>query len=67
MKMLIAIILLSAYLIINLITTRVLSAKQMKEAFIDGQCVVGRIFANIFYLPAWFFKGLKFVVMVAIK
>ena len=52
---------------INICTIKMMSAKQMRDEFIEGQCLVGKICANIFYAPAWFFKGLRFVVLVAIK
>lgn len=51
----------------NIHTTRVMSAKEMHDAFVEGQCFVGKVFANIFYAPAWFFKGLRFVVVGTIK
>ena len=52
---------------INIFTIKMMSAKQMRDEFIEGQCLVGKICANIFYAPAWFFKGLRFVVLCAIK
>lgn len=51
----------------NIFTIKMMSAKQMHEEFVAGQCLVGKICANIFYAPAWFFKGLRFVVLCAIK
>lgn len=60
------IIILCIYLAINLITAKVESAKSMKRYLIDGQCLVGKIFANIFYAPAWFLKGVKFIVLAMI-
>ena len=51
----------------NIFVTKMMSAKQMREEFIAGQCLVGKICANAFYAPAWFFKGLRFVVVCAIK
>lgn len=51
----------------NIFIIKMMSAKQMYEEFIAGQCLVGKICANIFYAPAWFFKGLRFVVLCAIK
>lgn len=53
--------------VFNVYTIRVKSAKEMYEEFVAGQCLVGKIFANIFYAPAWFFKGLRFVVIATIK
>ena len=51
----------------NIYITRVMSAREMHNEFIQGQCFVGKVFANIFYAPAWFFKGLRFVVVATIK
>lgn len=59
--------LLGLYLIFNCIVARLLGARGMKKRFIDGQCIIGRIAANIFYSPAWFLKGVKFVVVKLIK
>lgn len=55
------------YTAFNLITAKLYSAREMKRDFIDGQCVVGKVFANIFYLPAWVLKGLRFIVVAVIK
>lgn len=54
------------YLAFNLLTAKLMTAKQMKKDFIEGQCLVGKIFANVFYAPAWFLKGLKFVILALI-
>ena len=51
----------------NVLTAKLMTAKEMKHSFIDGQCVVGKVFANIFYSPAWVLKGIRFVVVAAIK
>lgn len=51
----------------NIFAIKMMSTKQMHEEFVAGQCLVGKICANIFYAPAWFFKGLRFVVLCAIK
>lgn len=55
------------YLIFNLRVAKLMSAKEMKCEYINDQCVVGRIFANTFYAPAWLLKGLKVVVSTMIK
>lgn len=62
----IGIILAIAYVVFNIITAKVMSAKQMKHEFIDGQCIVGKIFANLFYSPAWLLKAVKAVVVLTI-
>ena len=51
----------------NIITAKFYSAKEMHDDFISGQCLVGKIAANIFYAPAWFLKGLRFIVILSIK
>mgnify|MGYP004459025355 CR=1 FL=1 len=61
------IIIVVLYTAFNLITAKLYSAREMKHDFIDGQCVVGKVFANIFYLPAWVLKGLRFIVVAVIK
>lgn len=55
------------YTAFNLITAKLYSAREMKHDFVDGQCVVGKVFANLFYLPAWVLKGLRFIVVSVIK
>lgn len=52
---------------VNVITIKMMSASEMYRNFVDGQCFVGKVCANIFYAPAWFFKGLRSVVLYAIK
>ena len=66
MKILI-IAILCLYIALNITTSKMLTAKEMKNRFIDGQCIVGKIAANIFYSVAWLLKGVKFVVMVTVK
>jgi hypothetical protein len=61
------IIIVVIYTAFNLITAKLYSAREMKHDFVDGQCVVGKVFANIFYLPAWVLKGLRFIVVAVIK
>ncbi|MGN1316670.1 MAG: hypothetical protein ACI4VW_06340 [Acutalibacteraceae bacterium] len=55
------------YIALNITTSKMLTAKEMKNRFIDGQCIIGKIAANIFYCVAWLLKGIKFVVMVTVK
>lgn len=55
------------YAAINIVTSKVMSAKEMKEEFINGQCLVGKIAANIFYAPAWLLKALKVVIWFMVK
>ena len=39
-------------IVCNIYAIRVMSAKEMRENYIKGQCFVGKVFANIFYAPA---------------
>lgn len=55
------------YLAVNIITAKYYSAEEMRKSFVDGQCVVGKVSANLFYLPAWVLKGLRFLVVGVIK
>lgn len=55
------------YAAINIVTAKVMSAKEMKEEFITGQCLVGKIAANIFYAPAWGLKALKIIIWFIVK
>lgn len=54
------------YSVINLLTAKLMSAREMQRSFINGQCLVGKILANIFYAPAWFLKALRLAVIAAI-
>ena len=63
----ILIIIACIYVAFNFLTAKLMNAKEMKHEFVDGQCVVGRVFANIFYLPAWVLKALRFVVVSLVK
>ena len=56
----------AGYLALNIITAIKLSAKEMRRRYVTGQCVVGKIAAGIFYLPAWLIKGIKFIVLYCI-
>lgn len=66
MKILI-IALVCLYAAINIVTAKVMNAKEMKEEFITGQCLVGKIAANIFYAPAWLLKALKVIIWFMVK
>lgn len=63
----ILIVLACIYAAFNFLTAKLMSAEEMKREFVDGQCVVGRVFANIFYLPAWVLKAIRFVVVSLVK
>ena len=55
------------YAAINIVTAKVMSAAEMKEEYIDGQCLVGKIAANIFYAPVWLLKALKVIIWFMVK
>lgn len=55
------------YVVFNFITAKLMNSKEMREEFIEGQCAVGRVFANIFYAPAWLLKAIRFVVVSTVK
>lgn len=56
----------AAWALVNIITAKKMNAYKMKEEFIEGQCLVGCLFANFFYFPAWILKGIKVLVGVMI-
>ena len=51
------------WVIANGYVAHTMSAAEMRDEFVTGQCNVGRIFANVFYSLAWLLK----VVKVSIK
>ncbi len=55
------------YLGFNFVTAKTHSAKEMKAKFITGQCVVGAILTNIFYIPAWALKLIRSIVVATVK
>ncbi len=55
------------YIAFNIVTSKMLTAKEMKSRFIDGQCIVGKITANAFYSVAWLLKGLRFIIINTVK
>lgn len=66
MKILIAIMII-AYIFVNVATSNMMDAREMHRNFIQGQCMVGKICANIFYAPAWALKGIRAFVLATIK
>ena len=57
--MLILGIVLGAWLFSNLYVAVKMTAKEMVDAFILNQGIVGMMCANIFYAPAWLLKVMK--------
>lgn len=55
------------YAAVNIVTAKVMNIREMKENFITGQCLVGKIAANIFYAPAWLLKALKVIIWFMVK
>lgn len=58
-----AMVALGIYLVHNLLVAMMFNVEDMKRHYIDGQCLVGMICANVFYSPAWFLKGLRFAIV----
>lgn len=56
-----------AYAVFNIIVAYTHSTREMREEFIEGQCVAGMIFANLFYAPAWVLKIIRGFVMSVVK
>ena len=50
------------WVIANTYVTFTMTATQMYNEFIDGQCNVGKIFANAFYSLAWLCKIIKILI-----
>lgn len=63
----ILVLLITLYFVLNFITAKLYDIREMKQAFIDGQCTVGMVCTNAFYSPAWALKLLRFVVLMLIK
>lgn len=55
------------YVAFNLVTTKLMTAAEMKKHFISGQCIVGIVAANIFYAPAWLMKGVKIAINFLVR
>ncbi len=60
------IIFICLYFAFNILTAKLYTAKRMQDEFITGQCLVGKICANLFYAPAWLLKGVRAVVLAVI-
>ena len=56
-----------AYCAVNILTAKTHSATEMHNKFVTGQCIVGRIFTNVFYAPAWALKILRSIVLALVK
>lgn len=61
------IVVLCVYLAINIVTSKMLTVKEMQHKFVDGQCIVGKIATNAFYSIAWLLKGLRFIIINTVK
>ena len=60
LKVLLALIII-AYAAIQFLVAHWLSTQEMRGRFVRGQNLVGAIFANVFYAPAWILKGIRYV------
>lgn len=56
-----------AWLIVNVITSKLKSARQLYSMVFSGNCVAGKAFAMAFYMPAWILKAIREIVLVTIK
>ena len=50
------------WVIANGYVAHTMSATEMRDEFVTGQCNVGRIFANVFYSLAWLLKVVKVLI-----
>ena len=55
------------WVVCNIITAKKFSAEEMRKIFICGQCLVGKICANIFYSLAWLLKLIRVAVITLVK
>ena len=55
------------WVVFNALVAITHSTKQMLESFVYEQCMVGKVLAFIYFLPAWILKGFKFAVNKIIK
>lgn len=61
------ILLIIAWLAVNFVTSKMKSSRQLVSMILSGRCFVGKAFAMVFYIPAWFLKAIREIVLVAIK
>ena len=47
---------------VNGYVAHTMSAAEMRDEFVTGQCTVGLIFANVFYSLAWLLKIVKVLI-----
>lgn len=53
---------LTVWAVYNIFVAATYSVKDMWEDFITAQPTVGKVFANLFYAPAWILKGIRFLI-----
>ena len=63
----VSVIVLIAYVLVNLVMSKLHSAREMKDMLITGQNLVGMVFSNLFYAPAWFLKGLRRAITATVR
>lgn len=56
-----------AWLLTNIIVSKKMSALQLSRVVHSGDCTVGKVFALLFYTPAWILKTIRVVVLKTIK
>lgn len=64
---LLAIFLIALWVYSNISIIKLLSVKEMYIELVAKQSICGRIFINIFYIPAWFYKIIHYVIICAIE
>lgn len=65
MKILI-IMLISLYLIFNVVVAMTHTTKQMKRKLDDERSLLDKVFLAMFYAPAWVLKGIKIAIIALI-
>lgn len=55
------------WVVSNVVVSKKMSASQLGKMVYSGSCLVGKVFASLFYAPAWFLKGVRVVVLATIK
>lgn len=55
------------YAVVNICCSLTITAREMKNSFINGQDFISMAFVNIFYAPAWVLKGIKYIIEMAVR
>lgn len=60
-------LLLAAWLVLNFITSKLLSSRQLAGMVLSGNCLAGKIFSMVFYSPAWILKAIREIILWTVK